>query len=324
MSAGSETRARPPAVFLMGPTGAGKTDLAVELVERLGCGIVSVDSALIYRGMDVGTAKPGPEVLARAPHRLIDIRDPATSYSAAEFRRDALAAMAEVRAEGRVPLLVGGTGLYFRALERGLSALPPADPELRRRLAAEAAAVGWPALHERLAALDPAAAARIHPRDPQRIQRALEVRELTGRPMSELLGRTAGPALPYRVAKVVLEPADRAALHTRLEARFRGMLEAGFVAEVQRLRARGDLSPELPSMRAVGYRQVWAYLAGETDRETMIARAVAATRGLAKRQLTWLRGEAEALRVDPFAPGALQKVLRFLALALGLEGIRSV
>jgi tRNA dimethylallyltransferase len=308
----------------MGPTGAGKTDLAVELVERLGCGIVSVDSALVYRGMDIGTAKPGPEVLGRAPHRLIDIRDPAEPYSAAEFRRDALAAMAEVQAEGRVPLLVGGTGLYFRALERGLSALPPAAPEVRRRLAAEAAVVGWPALHQRLAALDPAAAARVHPRDAQRIQRALEVREITGRPMSALLGPAAGPALPYRVAKVVLEPADRAALHARLEARLQAMLEAGFEAEVEHLRARGDLSPELSSMRAVGYRQVWACLAGETDRETMIARALAATRGLAKRQLTWLRDEPQALRVDPFAPDALQKVLRFLALALNLEGKGSV
>lgn len=320
MNAGSETPARAPAVFLMGPTGAGKTDLAVELVERLGFGIVSVDSALVYRGMDVGTAKPGPEVLARAPHRLIDIRDPTEAYSAAEFRRDAPHAMAEVRAEGRVPLLVGGTGLYFRALERGLSALPPADPEVRRRLAAEAAALGWPALHERLAALDPVAAGRIHPHDPQRIQRALEVRELTGRPMSELLGSPAGPALPYRLLKVVLEPTDRGVLHARLEARFRAMLEAGLVAEVERLRARGDLCPDLPSMRAVGYRQVWAYLSGETDRDTMIARAVAATRGLAKRQLTWLRGESDALRVDPLGANALQNVLRFLAVALSFEG----
>ena len=305
--------AAPPVVFLMGPTGAGKTDLAVQLVERLGCGIVSVDSALVYRGMDIGTAKPGPEVLARAPHRLIDLRDPRESYSAAEFRRDALDAILAVRREGRLPLLVGGTGLYFRALERGLSALPPADPEVRRRLAEEGRAHGWPALHARLAALDPPAAARIHANDPQRIQRALEVRELTGRPMSELLTQSPGSVLPYRVVKVVLEPVDRAALHARIEARFRAMLEAGLVAEVERLRSRGDLSPDLPSMRAVGYRQVWAFLAGETDRETMIARAVAATRGLAKRQLTWLRGETGALRVDPFAPGAWDLVLGFLA-----------
>lgn len=212
-----------------------------------------------------------------------------------------------------MPLLVGGTGLYFRALERGLSALPPADPEVRRRLSEEGRALGWPALHARLAALDPPAAARIHANDPQRIQRALEVRELTGRPMSEFLAESPGSALPYRVVKVVLEPLDRATLHARLEARFRAMLEAGLVAEVERLRSRGDLSPDLPSMRAVGYRQVWAFLAGATDRETLVARAVAATRGLAKRQLTWLRGESGALRVDPFAPGAVDLVLGFLA-----------
>jgi tRNA dimethylallyltransferase len=304
-------------VFLMGPTASGKTDLAVALAERLGCAVVSVDSAMVYRGMDIGTAKPGPEVVARAPHRLIDILDPAETYSAGRFRADALAEMAAIAREGRVPLLVGGTGLYFRALDRGLSALPGADPEVRARLDAEAAERGWPALHGRLAECDPAAAARIHPNDPQRIQRALEVYLLTGRPLSAFFREAGEGGLPFRVVKVALEPAERGVLHERIAVRFGRMLDEGLMEEVARLRARGDLTPDTPSMRAVGYRQVWAYLAGELDRPTMVERAVVATRQLAKRQLTWLRAETGVTRVDCLGAGVNERVLRALDPALG-------
>lgn len=284
----------PPALFLMGPTASGKTALAVELVERLPLEIVSVDSALVYRGLDIGAAKPGPEILARAPHRLIDIRDPAETYSAADFRADALAAMEEIRAAGRVPLLVGGTGLYFRALQYGLSALPAADPALRARLEREAALHGWAALHQRLAELDPAAAARIHPNDPQRIQRALEVHALTGRPLSEQQHGSGEPILPWRVLKLARAPRDREVLRRRIAERFDDMLGLGFEAEVRGLLARGDLSPELPSLRSVGYRQMIRYLLGDWTWEQMRERAVTATRQLAKRQMTWLRAEADA------------------------------
>jgi tRNA dimethylallyltransferase len=285
--------ALPPAIFLMGPTASGKTGVAVELVRRLPLEIISVDSALVYRGMDIGTAKPGPEILSIAPHRLIDIRDPAGSYSAAEFRADALAAMAEISAMGRVPLLVGGTFLYFRALEQGLSDMPAAAPEIRARLEAEARHKGLEYLHARLSRVDPVSAARIHVTDPQRILRALEVNEQTGRPMSEFHARGRDAALPYRLLKLVLLPQDRAVLHARIAARFRAMLAGGLVEEVRRLFLRGDLTPELPAMRAVGYRQVWAHLAGEFGREELPERAIAATRQYARRQLTWLRGESE-------------------------------
>ena len=298
-----------PAVFLMGPTASGKTGLAVELVQQLPLQIVSVDSALVYRHMDIGTAKPGPEVLAVAPHRLIDIRDPAQAYSAAEFCSDALAAMAAITAAGRVPLLVGGTMLYFRALQRGLSRLPAADAATRQRLAAQAQRHGWAQLHRRLAQVDPAAAARIHPNDPQRIQRALEVYELTGEPLSVLQQRQpSGVGFPYRVLRIALADDDRARLHRRIGARFDAMLQAGFVEEVERLRARGDLSADLPSMRAVGYRQVWHYLEGNLERGDMVERGVAATRQLAKRQITWLRAEREAHWYDPLAPGMTGRV----------------
>jgi tRNA dimethylallyltransferase len=305
----------PPAVFLMGPTASGKTALAVRLVEALPLEIVSVDSALVYRGMDIGTAKPDPDVLARAPHRLIDVCDPAESYSAARFRADALREMAAIRAEGRVPLLVGGTMLYFRALERGLSALPDADPDLRARLEREGGRLGWAALHRRLRAVDPVAAARIHPNDPQRIQRALEVWELTGRPLSELQAETGGDSLGYRTVKLALAPADRGVLHRRIEQRFLAMLEAGLEDEVRALLARGDLAPGLPALRAVGYRQVVRYLLGEWDREEMIRRAVAATRQLAKRQLTWLRGDPQLLWLDE-GPDRLARALKILRRAL--------
>jgi tRNA dimethylallyltransferase len=289
---------RPPAVFLMGPTASGKTDLAVALVERLPLEIISVDSALIYRGMDIGTAKPDAELLARAPHRLIDIRDPAERYSAAEFREDALREMADITRNGRIPLLVGGTMLYFRALERGLSDLPKADPAIRTRLENELTTLGLPRLHARLARLDPPTAQRIHANDPQRTLRALEVIEITGRPLSTLHAEDTGESLPYRLLKLVRAPADRAELHRRIEARFHLMLEAGFEREVRHLLAGSSLSPSLPSMRSVGYRQMLNYLLGTCSREEMIERGIIATRQLAKRQFTWLRADPECHWLD--------------------------
>lgn len=288
----------------MGPTASGKTGLAVELVQRLPLEIVSVDSALVYRGMDIGTAKPDAATLAAAPHRLIDIRDPADAYSAAQFRADALREIADIHQRGRVPLLVGGTMLYFHALESGLAELPPADPAVREQLEAEAAASGWPALHGRLAAADPDTAARLHPNDAQRIQRALEVLELSGRPLSALLADAGDEAFPYPRLKLVVAARDRALLHERIERRFRAMLEQGFIDEVAALRARGDLHGDLPSMRSVGYRQVWTYLEGQWDRETLEHKGIVATRQFAKRQLTWLRGTrgAEWLFIEDGSP----------------------
>ena len=281
----------PPAIFLMGPTASGKTAMAVELVKRFPLEIISVDSALVYRGMDIGTARPEAAVLEAAPHRLIDIRDPSESYSAAEFREDALQAMADITKQGGIPLLVGGTFLYFRALQQGLSAMPAADPEIRARLEAEAQRDGWESLHARLAGVDPVAAARIHATDPQRIQRALEVYEISGLPISQFHAEGRSAALPYHVLKLALVPDDRALLHQRIESRFQTMLAAGFVDEVRRLYERADLGPELPAMRAVGYRQIWAYLAGKIGFDEMVEQAIVATRQYAKRQLTWLRGE---------------------------------
>jgi tRNA dimethylallyltransferase len=294
---------RPPAIFLMGATATGKTALACALAERFPLGLVSVDSALVYRGLDIGTAKSDGATLARHPHRLIDIRDPSEPYSAAEFRSDALAAMDAIAREHRVPLLVGGTGLYFRALAGGLSELPEADPGLRARIAAEAAHVGWPALHERLRSLDAAAAERIGRGDAQRIQRALEIVRLTGRPMSALTG---GPLQrpPWRLLKLALVPRDRVRLHARIADRFDAMLAAGFLDEVRALRRRGDLDPDLPALRAVGYRQAWEHLEGATDAPTFRERGIFATRQLAKRQTTWLRGELDARWFDPDDPAS--------------------
>lgn len=284
---------RPCAIFLMGPTASGKTALACALAERFPLQLVSVDSALVYRGLDVGTAKPDAATLARHPHRLIDIRAPSQPYSAAEFRADALAAMEEIARAGSTPLLVGGTGLYFRALEYGLSELPEADAGVRARLAAEAARSGWPALHARLAAIDPPAAARIRPNDAQRIQRALEVVELTGRPLSEQQeGRRE--RLPWRILKLALLPVDRAALHAAIATRFQAMLAAGFIDEARRVFAEVGPQFDLPAMRAVGYRQAWPYLAGAIGRDEFVQRAIFATRQLAKRQITWLRSELDA------------------------------
>ncbi len=289
-----------PLLCLMGPTASGKTELAAALVEALPVEIISVDSALVYRGMDIGTAKPDTALLERAPHRLIDICEPDEIYSAARFRDDALMHIDDIHRAGKVPLLVGGTMLYFRALLEGLSALPPADPAIRQRLEAEATAQGWEVLHRRLAQVDPEAATRIHPNDPQRLQRALEVWELTGKPISELQKvRDGALNTRFRVASVALIPQDRAVLHQRIEKRFDQMLAAGFVDEVEALRRYGNLSLELPSMKSVGYRQVWQYLDGEFGFEEMREKGVVATRQLAKRQLTWLRGNGELERIDP-------------------------
>jgi len=284
---------QPLVIALMGPTAAGKTDLAAALAVRLPCDIISVDSGQIYRGMDIGTAKPGPEVLRSTPHRLLDICDPSESYSAARFCADAERELAKILAAGRIPLLAGGTMLYFRALLQGLSRLPEADGAVRARLAAEANAEGWATLHRRLAAVDPATARRIHPNDPQRIQRALEVYELTGHPLSQLMERHRRRVLPYRFLKLARAPAERATLHQRIERRFLSMLELGFEAEVRTLWARGDLTSDLPSMRCVGYRQMLKYLFTEYTFEDMLQRSISATRQLAKRQLTWLRSESD-------------------------------
>jgi len=290
----------PPAIFLMGPTASGKTALAVSLVERFPLEIISVDSALVYRGMDIGTAKPDAATLARAPHHLLDIRDPTEVYSAAAFCDDAKRLMADIVARGKVPLLVGGTMLYFRALLQGLDDLPRADAALRKKLEAEAAARGWPALHAELAAVDPVTAARLAPNDSQRIGRALEIFRLTGKPMSAQLDR-AQSELPYRVLQLALIPSDRAVLHQRIAARFDAMLAEGLLEEVKTLRRSDALTPDLPAMRAVGYRQAWACLDGEIDSKELREQGIAATRQLAKRQLTWLRSWPDAVVLDCLA-----------------------
>lgn len=279
----------PPAIFLMGPTASGKTDLAMALCDRLPCDIISVDSAMIYRDMNIGTATPDAAFLARYPHRLVDILDPAESYSAADFRIDALREMAEITAAGRVPLLVGGTMLYYQALLKGLATLPQADQAIRDRLLKEAEQHGWESLHQRLQQVDPQAAERIHPNDPQRMQRALEVHELTGRSMTELWQEQEAQRLPYNVTQLCVMPAARKTLHERIEKRFHIMLEQGFETEVRALWQRGDLNLQMPSVRCVGYRQMWEYFDGVWDYPTMIEKGVIATRQLAKRQVTWLR-----------------------------------
>ncbi|GAA5126992.1 tRNA (adenosine(37)-N6)-dimethylallyltransferase MiaA [Alloalcanivorax gelatiniphagus] len=290
----------PPVILLMGPTAAGKTDLAIEAATSLPVELINVDSALVYRGLNIGAARPSDAELARAPHRLLGFRDPAEPYSAADFRADALREIDAIVAAGRIPLLVGGTMLYFKALVEGLAPLPEADPAVRAHIAALAEREGWPAVHRALAEVDPASAARLKPTDRQRLQRALEVYRLTGRPLSAFHGEhdTAGepladgfyrfPGLPHPVLSLAVAP-ERAELHRRIEIRFRAMLEAGLVDEVAALRGRGDLHPDLPALKAVGYRQVWHYLDGDWDYMTMVEKGIIATRQLAKRQLTWLR-----------------------------------
>ena len=295
---------RPAAIALMGPTASGKTALAMEWAQRLGGEIVSVDSALVYRGLDIGAAKPDAAMLAAVPHHLIDVREPWQPYSAADFARDATAALADIYARGRVPILAGGTGLYFQALLDGLSPMPEADPALRETIADEAASRGWPAMHAELASVDARAAAKIKPTDPQRIQRALEVFRLSGKPISEWQAMPSRHRFPFRVLKLVLAPRERAVLHQRIGQRFDAMLAAGFLAEVQHLRALPGLRAverplDLPAVRAVGYRQAWEYLDGLVLESGFRDRAIAATRQLAKRQLTWLRGELDARWFDP-------------------------
>jgi tRNA dimethylallyltransferase len=317
------TAARPVASIacLLGPTASGKTAAALAFAARAPVEIVSIDSALVYRGMDIGTAKPTHEELARVPHHLIDIIEPTEAYSAAQFRADALRLVADITARGNVPLFVGGTMLYFKALTEGLNDLPSADAALRAQLEAQAARDGWPALHARLARVDAASAARLAPNDAQRIQRALEVYLLTGEPMSALLARPAHDRqAPYRFVPIALEPSARAVLHARIAARFDAMLAAGFVDEVERLRARGDLNSDLPSMRCVGYRQVWSYLDGAIDYATMRDTGIFATRQLCKRQLTWLRSMPDRVVVDCCAASAGEEALRAIERVAGAKG----
>jgi tRNA dimethylallyltransferase len=303
---------RPPAILLMGPTAAGKTGLAAHLAKVLPVEIVSVDSAQVYRHLDIGTAKPDRKTLAIAPHHLIDILDPNERYSAARFCEDANEVLADIRSRGNIPLLAGGTMLYFKALQEGLSHLPPADPNTRLVIDAMAQDSGWAVLHAELERIDAATAARLQPTDAQRIQRALEVYYLTGQTMSALIarGRTSGP--PYRMIAIALEPSDRAVLHERIEQRFEIMLELGLIGEVRRLRERFDLNPSLPSMRAVGYRQVWQYLNGEFGLTALREKGVAATRQLAKRQLTWLRSWEGVARFDCLADNLSEQVVEHL------------
>ena len=310
-------RGAPPAILLLGPTASGKSAAALALAQHLPAEIVSVDSAQVFRGMDIGTAKSSAAERAAVPHHLIDIVDPTDAYSAAQFRADALRLMREIAARGRIPLLAGGTMLYFKALREGLSALPQADAAVRAAIDAEARERGWPALHAELARIDPATAARLEPADAQRIQRALEVHRVTGRPMSELLGKREEAPLPYRLVQIALVPSDRAELHRRIQARFEAMLRAGLVNELAGLRARFALHANLPSMRCVGYRQAWEFLEGKITQAELRDRGIYATRQLAKRQLTWLRAMQGLAVVDCLAKDAARLVHEFVAGELG-------
>lgn len=300
----------------MGPTASGKTDLAISLCKRFPCDVISVDSALVYRGMDIGTAKPDAETLARTPHRLIDIRDPEESYSAGEFVRDAYREMDDIFANGRIPLLAGGTMMYFRALTEGIAELPGADDAIRRSIDAEAAELGWPAMHEELQRVDPGAAERIKPNDRQRIQRALEVFRASGRPLSDWQCNSAPLRDDIRYLKVGLNIEPRSILHERIAERLEIMVEHGFVEEVKMLRKRPGLDAERPAMRSVGYRQFWQYLDGACSLDEAREKALYATRQLAKRQITWLRSETEVFLANPLEPGAIDAISAFLAKSL--------
>ena len=308
---------KPLAVAIMGPTASGKTAAALTIAKEMPVEIISVDSALVYRGMDIGTAKPSAEELASAPHHLIDIIDPLDAYSVAQFREDAIRLVAEIQARGRLPLLVGGTMMYFKGLNDGLDDLPTADADVRARLDAEAARIGWPGMHAKLREVDPVTADRLAPNDAQRINRALEIHELSGKPMSALLARREKPELPFDLVPFALEPSDRAVLHERIALRFDQMLgkrdDTGIVAEVAGLRSRGDLHPNLPSMRCVGYRQAWEYLDGTIDRAQLREAGIVATRQLAKRQLTWLRAMPERIVIDCLGPDPAPQMLAHLA-----------
>jgi tRNA dimethylallyltransferase len=309
---------KPLVVAIMGPTASGKTAAALEIARHIPSEIISVDSALVYRGMDIGTAKPSAEERASAPHHLIDIIDPTDAYSAMQFRQDALQLAAEIQARGKLPLLVGGTMLYFKALEEGLDALPAANAEIRARLDEEAAKIGSPGMHAKLALVDPDTAARLKPNDTQRIQRALEIIELTGQPMSQLLAKTPKANLPFELLSIAMEPSDRSVLHARIATRFDAMLEnstGGLIEEVRSLRARGDLHLGLPSMRCVGYRQAWEYLDGTYDYQALREKGIAATRQLAKRQLTWLRSMPKRVSIDCLGKNPAEIILRQIAVS---------
>ncbi|EKO3537806.1 tRNA (adenosine(37)-N6)-dimethylallyltransferase MiaA [Vibrio fluvialis] len=310
----------PLALFLMGPTASGKTDLAIRLRQKFPVEIISVDSALIYKGMDIGTAKPDQDELALAPHRLIDILDPSEAYSAADFRRDALREMQAIVDQGKIPLLVGGTMLYYKALLEGLSPLPAADPEIRQQIEQEAQQLGWAALHEQLRQIDPISAERIHPNDPQRLSRALEVYRISGKTLTELT-QTKGEALSFRVKQFAIAPKERAELHRRIELRFEKMVEAGFEDEVKALYARKDLHPDLPSIRCVGYRQMWDYLDGNCTLDEAIFRGICATRQLAKRQITWLRSWDDLTWLDS---ENVEQALETLSNAIASDGVSCV
>lgn len=307
-----QSQVLPPAIFLMGPTASGKTALAVQLAQALNTEIISVDSALVFKGMDIGTAKPTLAERGGVVHHLIDILDPLESFSTGQFRTRALALMDDITRRGKIPVLVGGTMLYFNALSKGLAVLPEANPEIRARLDQNLAELGKDVLHQRLAAIDPEAAARIHPNDPQRMQRALEVYELSGKPLSSYFTSNQRD-LPYRPVKFVIAPSDRKTLHDMIAVRFQNMLTAGFIEEVERLHDRGDLNPELPAIKSVGYRQAWAYLDGDYDFAVMTEKAIAATRQLAKRQFTWLRKETDAVWLESQEARLLTRILAVLS-----------
>ncbi len=299
----------PPAIFLMGPTASGKTALSVQLAQALNGEIISVDSALVFKGMDIGTAKPSMDERGGIPHHLIDILDPAEAYSTGQFRKQALALMGQISRRGKIPILVGGTMLYFKVLNSGLAVLPEADPLIRAKLDRDLAQLGKEALHQRLAGIDPEAAARIHPNDPQRVQRALEVYAISGKPLTSFFSAAQAQDIPYQKIKLIIAPQDRALLHGIIALRFKQMLERGFIDEVEALYHRGNLTDKMPSIRAVGYRQAWSYLQGEYNLDTMTEKAVIATRQLAKRQFTWLRRETDAANFQTGQRDLLVKVL---------------
>jgi len=305
-----QDKPNPHAIFLMGPTASGKTALSVQLAQELNGEIISVDSALVFKGMDIGTAKPTQEERGGVPHHLIDILDPADSFSTGQFRKQALHLMDDIVGRGKIPILVGGTMLYFNALNSGLAVLPEANADIRAKLDQDLARLGKEALHHRLAEVDPDSAARIHPNDPQRIQRALEVFEISGKPLTSFFTEAQAQDIPYQRIKLIIAPQDRAILHGIIARRFMQMLEQGFIDEVAALYRRGDLTEKMPSIRAVGYRQAWSYLEGEYDLETMIEKAIVATRQLAKRQFTWLRKEVDATSFQAGQAYLLSKVLR--------------